>query len=214
RPYEATLHQAEAVLAQKKADLQLAETEYARAGDLVVKDFISKSDYDTKKNAVDVAKAQIQQSEAAIETARLNLEYCKIQSPIDGRAGHRLVDPGNVVKPESPDPLLVIQRLDPIYADFTVTENELTSVQQNMAKGNLKAQVRLPDVPDTQSREGAMSFMDNAVQDGTGTVRLRATIPNKDHLFWPGRFVNVRLVLDTLKSAVLVPATASQMSAK
>ena len=209
RPFEAELHQAQATLAQKKAELELAQTELQRADDLVKKDFISQQDYDTKKNAVTVTKAQLEQSQAALETARLNLDYCSIHSPIDGRASHRLIDIGNVVKPE--DTLIVIQRMDPIYADFTVTENDLTSVQRNLSNGELKAQVRLPDDP--KEREGDLSFIDNTVQEGTGTVRLRATIANSDHNFWPGRFVNVRLVLTTLRKAVLIPVTATQMSA-
>src|SRR5262249_38953149 len=213
RPYEAALAEAQATLVQRKAQLDLAQTDYQRAADLVAKDFISKQDYDAKKNAVDVSKAMVQQSEAAVETAKLNLDYCTIRSPIDGRAGHRLVDLGNVVKPENNTALLVIERFTPIYADFTITENDLTAVQQNMAQGMLKAEVRLPD--DTgEGRIGDLSFLDNAVQDGTGTIKLRATIPNDDRHFWPGRFVKVRLVLNTLKGAVLVPASASQMSAQ
>jgi multidrug efflux system membrane fusion protein len=211
RPYETTLHSAEALLAQKKAELQLAQVDLTRSETLVQKDFISKQDYDSKKSAVDVARAQVQQSQAALEAARLNLDYCSIRSPIDGRAGHRLVDLGNVVKPEDGKPLLVIQRLDPIYADFTITENDLTAVQQNIANGALKALVRLPD--DADAREGALSFVDNAVQDGTGTVKLRATISNQDEHFWPGRLLNVRLVLTTIRSAILVPASSPQMSA-
>lgn len=213
RPYQAALHEAEASLVQRKAELDLAEIAFARATELVAKDFIPKEDFDTRKNAVDVAKAMVQQSEAAVETAHLNLDYCSIRSPIDGRAGHRLVDLGNVVKPENNSAILVIERMNPIYADFTITENDLTSVQQNMAKGVLKAEVQLPDDGGT-AREGDLSFLDNSVQDGTGTIKLRATIPNADEYFWPGRFVRVRLVLNTLHSAILVPAIASQMSAK
>jgi multidrug efflux system membrane fusion protein len=210
RPYQATLHSAEATLAQRKAELGLAETEFKRLEGLVEAKAVSQSDYDTKKNALEVAKAQVQQSQAALETARLNLDYCSIHSPIDGRAGKRLVDIGNVVKPENDDPLLVIQRLNPIYADFTITENDLSAVQENVARGDLKAQVRLPD--DAGARDGELSFVDNAVQEGTGTVKLRATLQNEDEHFWPGRFVNVRLVLSTIRSAVLVPATATQLS--
>ena len=159
-----------------------------------------------------MAEAQVQQSQAAVETARLNLEYCTIRSPIDGRAGQRLVDIGNVVAANTGS-LLVIERLDPIYADFTITENDLTAVQRNMQSGTLKVEVRLPDEPD-KPRDGKLTFLDNAVQEGTGTVKLRATIPNGDHYFWPGRFVKVRLVLSTLHGAVLVPAAAPQISAK
>lgn len=212
RPYLATLHAAQATLAQRKAELDLAKLDFSRLDGLVETKAIPQQDYDAKKNAVDVASAQVAQSQAAVESAQLNLDYCQILSPIDGRAGHRLVDIGNVVKPDNNTALLMIQRLDPIYADFTITENELSAVQQNMANHALHAEVRLPDSND--AREGELSFVDNAVQDGTGTVKLRATLPNKDQMFWPGRFVNIRLVLSTLHSAVLVPVTASQTSAQ
>ena len=212
RPYRAQLDAAEASLAQAKATLDLARVESARAEGLIATSAISQSEYDTRKSSVEVAAAQVQQNEAAVETARLNLEYCAIRSPIDGRTGHRLVDLGNVVAANTSS-LLTIERLDPIYTDFTITENDLTAVQQNMARGALKVEVRLPDEAEG-ARGGALTFLDNAVQDGTGTVKLRATIPNADRRFWPGRFVKVRLVLNTLQGAVLVPATTPQTSAK
>jgi multidrug efflux system membrane fusion protein len=212
RPYQAQLDAAEASLAQAKAELDLARIQLARATTLIETKAISQQEYDLKKNAVDVAAARVAGSEAAVETGRLNLEYCYIRSPIDGRAGQRLVDLGNVVAASSGS-LLTIQRLDPVYADFTVPENDLTAVQRNMARGSLQVEVRLPDEPG-EPRTGRLTFLDNAVQDGTGTVKLRATIPNGDHRFWPGRFVKIRLVLDTLQEAVLVPASAPQTSAQ
>jgi membrane fusion protein, multidrug efflux system len=212
RPYQAALDAADANLAQARAALQLARVEYARAADLVQNNAVSRSEYDTRKSAVEVAEAQIGQREAAVETARLNLDYCSIRSPIDGRTGHRLVDIGNVVEANKGS-LLVIQRIDPIYADFTITENDLTDVQKNMDQGTLRVEVQLPDDPG-EPRVGGLTFLDNAVQDGTGTVKLRATLPNSDHRFWPGRFVKVRLVLSTLHDAVLVPASAPQTSAQ
>jgi len=212
RPFQAQLHQAEATLAQQKAALDFAKLQFGRAAGLVEAKAISQQDYDSRKNAVDVAEAQVQQSQAAVETARLNAEYTAIRSPIDGRAGHRLVDPGNVVTANNGS-LLMIQRLDPIYADFTVTENDLAEVQRHMAQDTLRAEVRLPDQPD-QAVAGKLTFLDNAVQDATGTVMLRATVPNRNYRFWPGQFVKVRLILRTLRQAVLVPAAASQMSAK
>jgi multidrug efflux system membrane fusion protein len=159
-----------------------------------------------------VAEAQLSQSRAAVDTARLNLEYCTIRSPIHGRAGQRLVDAGNIVTANNGS-LLVVQRLDPIYADFTVPEGDLTDVQQNMARRSLRVEVRLPDELD-KPRQGTLTFLDNSVQDGTGTVKLRATIDNRDRRYWPGRFAKVRLILDTQRQAVLIPATAPQMSAK
>ena len=212
RPYEAQLHSAEATLAEKKAQLELAKIQFARYAELLKTNSVSQQDYDQRKNTLDVAEAQVQQSRAAVETARLNLEYCTIRSPIDGRAGQRLVDIGNVVAANTGS-LLVIERLDPIYVDFTITEEELTVVQRSMKQEKLKVEARLPDKLD-KPRDGELTFLDNAVQEGTGTVKLRATIANKDHYLWPGRFVKVRLVLSTLHGAVLVPAAAPQMSAK
>jgi multidrug efflux system membrane fusion protein len=121
------------------------------------------------------------------------------------------VDVGNVVK-ENETVLLVIQRLDPIYADFSLAENDLSAVQRHMARHTLRVEARLPDEPD-KPRQGKLTFLDNSVHDGTGTVKLRATIANGDRRFWPGRFVKVRLILDVLRRAVMVPADAPQMSA-
>jgi membrane fusion protein, multidrug efflux system len=212
RPFQAQLSLAEANLAQAKAALDLAKIQYVRVQDLVDSKAIARQDYDTRKNAVDVAEAQVKQYEAAIQTAQLNLEYTAIRSPIDGRAGHRLVDLGNVVTANN-TALLTIERLDPIYADFTVSENDLSQVQRYTAKKTLRAEVRLPDEPD-KPIVGQLTFLDTSVQSSSGTVMLRATLPNGDHRLWPGRFVDVRLILNTLPKSVLVPAAAPQNSAK
>jgi len=159
-----------------------------------------------------VGEAQVKQNEAAVESSRLNLEYTAIRSPIDGRAGRRLVDLGNVVTANS-STLLSIERLDPIYADFTVTENDFPTVQRNSRGGRLKVEVRLPDEAD-KPLIGQLTFLDNSVQPASGTVMLRATVPNAGNRLWPGQFVNVRLVLATLPKAILVPVAATQDSAK
>jgi multidrug efflux system membrane fusion protein len=214
RPYQAQVNVAEANLGQAKAALELAKINFDRVASVTDQRAVSRQDYDSKKNAVEVAEAQVKQNQAALESARLNLDYCTIRSPISGRAGQRLVDLGNVVTANSGS-LLVIQRLDPIYADFTITESDLTIVQRNMAEGSLKVEVRLPDEPGTpRPRDGKLTFLDNSVQDGTGTIKLRATIGNQDRRFWPGRFANVRLILGMQQNAVLIPAEAPQMSAK
>lgn len=212
RPYQAQLNQAEANLAQAEAALSLAKINFSRVENLSDPRAVSRQDYDTKKSAVDNADALVKQNRAAVENSRLNLEYCTIRSPINGRAGQRAVDVGNVVAANTGS-LLVIQRLDPVYADFTVTENDLTAVQRNMAKRSLRVEVRLPD-EDGDARQGQLTFLDNTVQEGSGTVKLRATLPNSDRRFWPGRFAKIRLVLDTRVDAVLVPADAPQLSAK
>jgi len=211
RPYKAQLDAAQASLQQAKAALDLAKIQFERDQELVGTRAISKQDYDTKKNTVDVVQAQIEAAKAAIETAQINLDYCYIHSPIDGRAGARLVDVGNVVQANMTS-LLSIQKLDPIYATFTITERDLPDVQKQMSRGMLKALVRLPSDPDGAARPGRVEFLDNAVQNSTGTVNLRATVNNSDHHFWPGQFVNVRLVLATEKAAVLVPSQATQIS--
>ena len=212
RPYQAQLSQAEANLAQAEAAADLAKVNFARVEHVQDPRAVARQDYDAKKNAVETAAATIQQNRAAVETARLNLEYCFIRSPINGRAGQRSVDVGNVVSANNGS-LLVIQRLDPIYADFTVNESDLSAVQRNMANRTLVVEVRLPD-DSTAPRDGKLTFLDNAVQDNTGTVKLRATLSNPDRRFWPGRFARVRLVLNIHRDAVLVPADAPQLSAK
>lgn len=210
RPFKAQLDAANAQLAQSKAAEQFAKLELDRYAAVANTRAISKSDYDTKQNAYDVAAAMVAVAQAAVESATLNLNYCQIRSPIAGRAGARLVDAGNVVK-SNEGALLLVQRLDPIYADFTVTERDLPEVQKQMAGGMLKTQVRLPSDSESETRTGNLIFLDNAVQDGSGTVKLRAEVPNQDHHFWPGQFVNVRLVLQ-VKSSVLVPGIATQVS--
>jgi multidrug efflux system membrane fusion protein len=251
RPFEASLKQAQANLARdgalkKQAEANLARevarekwglTQVERYRTLVEQGVVAneqyqqlRADYDTLKANTEAARAAVRSADetlrvdnAAIETAKVQLSYCYIHSPIDGRAGQRLVDIGNVVNPGGTggteatgsipsSALLVIERLNPIYADFTISQNSLSVVQQQMRAGTLKAEVRLPDMPD-DGVFGQLTFVDNAVQDATGQVTLRATIPNPDQRFWPGRFVNVRLVLSTVQSAVLVPVSAPQMSA-
>jgi multidrug efflux system membrane fusion protein len=212
RPFQAQLAAAEAALAQSKATLDLARTDAARITGLLEKKAAAQQELDAAKNAVAVSEARVMQNQAAVETARLNLEYCTLKSPIEGRTGRRLVDVGNIVK-ENDARLLMIERLDPIYADFTVTERDLGAVQAGLARGPLRAEVRIPDETGP-ARPGEVLFLDNAVQEGTGTVLLRATVANADRRLWPGRFVNVRLILDVQKGAVLVPAAAPQISAR
>ena len=223
----------QAALERAKSVHELAKSELARTEKLLATSAASQSDYDVRKNAVAVAaanvmqaqadlqqaepderqaEAEVKQAEAAVATARLDVEYATIRSPIDGRAGKRLVDAGNVLEANG-DPLVMIERLDPVYVDFTVPEVRLGDVQRSMAKGKLGVEVRLPG-DKGEPHAGELTFVDNAVDQGTGTVKLRATLGNAERLLWPGRFVDVRLVLETLPRAVLVPAAATQVSAK
>src|SRR5579864_4255873 len=190
RPFQAQLDSAQAQLAQSRAALDLAKTQLKMYDSIANTRAVSQLDLETRKNTVAVDEAQVQTNEAAVETAKLNLEYCYIHSPIDGRAGMRLVDVGNVVQTNTTG-LLLIQRLDPIYADFTVTEADLPGVQQQLARGTLQALVRIPADPPNRARQGKLTFVDNIVQNATGTVNLRATVAN---------------------GAVLVPNQAAQIS--
>src|SRR5215217_251412 len=223
RPFEANLKQAQAnlakdVAAKKQAEANLARevarekwglAQVERYRTLVEQGVVPseqygqlRADYDSLKANSEAARAAVRSADetmrvdnAAIETVKVQLSYCYIHSPIDGRAGQRLVDLGNVVNPggssnsESANgsvpsgALLVIERLDPIYADFTISQNNLTAVQEQMRAGTLMAEVRLPDSPD-DAVPGRLTFVDNTVQTETGQVTLRATIPNPDHRFW------------------------------
>jgi membrane fusion protein, multidrug efflux system len=213
RPYQAQLDAAQAQLAQSRAALDLALTQLKMYESITDIRAVSALDLETKKNTVAVDQAQVQAAEAAVENAKLNLDYCYIHSPINGRAGARLVDVGNVVQANMTQ-LLLVQRLDPIYADFTITEGDLPNVQAEMSRGTLQTLVRLPSDSARDARRGTLTFLDNVVQSGTGTVNLRATIRNADHHFWPGQFVNVQLILSVTQNAVLIPNQATQISQK
>jgi multidrug efflux system membrane fusion protein len=223
----------QAALERAKSVHELAKSELARTEKLMSAGAASQSDHEVRRNAVAVAaanvtqaeadltqaapderqaEAEVKQAEAAVTAARLDVEYATVRSPLDGRAGRRLVDAGNVVE-ENGDPLVMIERLDPVYVDFTVPEVRLGAVQRSMSKGRLRVEVRLPGEKG-EPHAGELTFVDNAVDQGTGTVKLRARLGNAERLLWPGRFVDVRLVLETLPSAVLVPAAATQTSAK
>ncbi|HEY3041543.1 MAG TPA: efflux RND transporter periplasmic adaptor subunit [Pyrinomonadaceae bacterium] len=255
RPFEASLRQAqanvsrdnalkkqaEANLTREIAQAKWGEVQVNRYRRLVEQGVVPREQYEqlranldslnanvgSARAAVHSADEAIKVDTAAVESAKVQLSYCYIRAPIDGRAGQRLVDVGNVVNPGggsgnnssggtgagSSNALLVIERLDPIYADFTISQNNLAEVQQQMRAGKLRAEVNLPETPGDPVI-GQLTFLNNVVENTTGTVNLRATIPNAGHRFWPGRFVNIRLVLNTIHQAVLVPGTAPQMSAK
>ncbi len=213
RPYQAQLDLAEANLAQSEAQLALGKSEFERMAKLLTSNAVSRQEHDARQNAVEVAQAQVKSSRAAVATAKINLDFCTIRSPIQGRAGQRLVDLGNVVVANGGTTLVTIQRHDPIYVDFSVSERDLASIRRSFAEKTLRAEAQVPG-PDGAARDGAVTFLDNAVQDSTGTIRLRAQLENHDHVFWPGQFVNVRVVLRQRSDARVVPAAAIQVGQK
>jgi membrane fusion protein, multidrug efflux system len=196
RPFQAALDQA-------KAQAALDQVTLKRQEDLRARKVISQQDYDT-------AVANAQKSQAAAEAAQVNFDWCYIKSPINGRVGLRNVDVGNLVGP-STMPLVTILGLDPIYTDFTVAQNDLPLVRKYLGGPNIKVQTYLSDGSITP-RMGDLYFIDNAVQPGSGTVKVRGVTPNPDHALWPSEFVLVRFILDTLKNATLVPSQAVQVS--
>jgi multidrug efflux system membrane fusion protein len=196
RPFQAVLNQA-------KAQAALDEVTLKRQEDLRARKVVSQQDYDT-------AVANAAKSQAAVEAAQVNLDYCYIKSPINGRVGLRNVDVGNLVGPSTP-PLVTIQGLDPIYTDFTVAENDLPLVRQYLGGSKVKVETYLAD-GSIAPRIGGLYFIDNAVQPGSGTVRVRGVTPNADRALWPSEFVLVRFILDMLKNATLVPSQAVQVS--
>src|SRR5437764_4118062 len=196
RPYQAAVDQA-------KAQAALDQVTLKRQEDLRARKVIAQQDYDT-------AVANAQKSQAAAEAAQVNLDYCYIKSPINGRVGLRNVDVGNLVGPSSPA-LVTIQGLDPIYTDFTVAETDLGLVRKYLGGPNVKVETYSPDEK-IQPRLGDLYFIDNAVQPGSGTVKARAVTPNPDRALWPSEFVRVRFILDTIKDARLVPSQAVQIS--
>jgi membrane fusion protein, multidrug efflux system len=196
RPYQAVLDQA-------KAQAELDQITLKRQADLLARKVVAQQDYDT-------AKANADKSQAAAEAAQVNLDYCYIKSPINGRIGLRNFDIGNLVGP-STSPLVTIQGLDPIYTDFTVAENDLPLVRKYLGGSNVKVQTYLAD-GSIAPRTGDLYFIDNAVQPGSGTVKARGVTPNPDRALWPSEFVRVRFILDMLKSATLVPSQAVQVS--
>jgi multidrug efflux system membrane fusion protein len=208
-PFQAVLDQAKAALEQAQAQLANAQTNFTRVASELPSKAVSQQDFDNAKNNVDVGQANVKAAQAQIETAKWNLDNCTIFSPTEGRAGQRLVDVGNVVMANNTN-LLSVQKIVPIYVDFTVPENQLDSVRENLAKGPLKVIVTTPDLPDRKI-DGSVAFLDNSVQDGTGTIRLRATVENSGRQLWPGQFVNVRLILTTIKNAMLIPSEAVQL---
>jgi membrane fusion protein, multidrug efflux system len=196
RPFQAALDQA-------KAQAELDQVTLKRQEDLRNRKVISQQDYDT-------AVANAQKSQAATESAQVNLDWCYIKSPINGRVGLRNVDVGNLVGPSTPA-LVTILGLDPIYTDFTVAQNDLPLVRKYLGGTNVKVQTYLQDGSMTP-RTGDLYFIDNAVQPGSGTVKARGVTPNPDRALWPSEFVRVRFILDTLKNATLVPSQAVQIS--
>ncbi|MEI6351588.1 MAG: efflux RND transporter periplasmic adaptor subunit [Verrucomicrobiota bacterium] len=208
-PFQATLSQAEATKKQNEAQLANARLNLKRDVQLRTERVISQQEYDTQKALVDQLEATVAANEAAIQSAKAQLGYTTIVSPINGRIGIRNVDKGNIIHASDPTGLIVITQLHPISVLFTLPEQNLPEIQQQMRKGPITL-FALGRDNGTPLDEGTLEVIDNQIDQTTGTIRLKGTFPNPDLRLWPGQFVNVRLLLETRKNGIVVPAQVIQ----
>ncbi len=209
RSFEAQLRQAQANLARDQAQFEKARSDLDRYAQLSQKGFSSQQKYEEAKASLAALQAIIRADQAAVEMARLQLEFTDIRAPIDGRTGNMLVTPGNLVKANDTPALVVINETRPIYVSFSVPEGNVVDLKTRMAKGPLSVTVALPERPDKRLTAD-VTFINNAVDTATGTIQLKATFANEDELLTPGQFVRVAVNLDTLTDALVVPTGALQ----
>lgn len=211
RPFQAQLRQAEANLARDQAQLAQAKADLARFAGLAQRGVASQQQYEAAKATAGALAATIAADEAAIEMARLQLEYTSIAAPIDGRAGSLLISSGNLVKANDTNPIAVINQTQPIYVTFSVAEQYLTRLKERIAGGEAVAvTATIPSDPD-RPEQGRLAFLNNEVDRATGTIQVKAAFDNADDRLTPGQFVRVSLALSTLPDAVVVPAQAVQV---
>jgi membrane fusion protein, multidrug efflux system len=209
RPSQAALDSARAALERDQAQLNYAQINFDREQKLFDQKLISRDELDTNKASLDALLGTVLVDKAAITNALLNLEFCQIRSPIDGKTGSLQAFAGNVVKAPD-DVLLTINQIHPIYVAFSVPEQYLPEIQKQMNGQTLKVTATFENMAGPPP-QGELTFVDNAVDMTTGTINLKATFPNEDNSLWPGQFVNVTLTLSELTNAVVVPSQAVQM---
>ena len=205
RPYRAALEQASAILARDRAQATNAAQEAQRYQSLAEKEYVTSQQYDQVRTTAAAAQATLAGSQAAVDQARLNLQYATIRAPISGRTGSLLLRQGNLVRANTAEPLVVINRLRPILVRFSVPANNLPLIQAHLGKEMI---VRAEPSGGGDPSEGTLSFVDNAVDTATGTILLKGRFPNDDGSLWPGGFVNVRLQLYVEPDALVIPAAA------
>ncbi len=208
RPYDAALKQAAATLARDVAQAKNAAEQAKRYEILVQKDYVSRDQYDQLRANADALAAAVDADKANVENSRLQLAYCTIRSPINGRVGSVLINKGSVVKANDLV-MLTINQMAPIYATFSVPEQNLSDIKKFMAGGSLKVGAIIPG-DEQRPAQGVLTFINNAVDTTTGTIQLKGTFENSDKRLWPGQFVNVVLTLSTQKNAVVMPSAALQ----
>jgi multidrug efflux system membrane fusion protein len=213
RALEAQVKQLEANVVRDKVIVANDQAKERRYKDLLDKGFISADGYNQIKTDLDAAQANVEANQAALEAARVQLSYTRITAPIGGRAGKIMIQLGNVVKASDTVALVTINAVVPIYVSFAVPEQYLPEIRRFMAKAPLAVHASPAGDASTQTN-GQLTFIDNAVDAQTGTIRLRATFPNKDHVLWPGQFASVTLTLSEQPDAVVIPSQALQNGPK
>src|SRR5216683_6614522 len=209
RPFQAVLEQAQAAREKDQAQLASAQADLARSGSLVGSGYRAVQTYDQQKATVSQLQAAIKGDEAQINTAKLNLGFAEIRSPINGRLGARLVDAGNMVRATDATGLVTISQLKPIFVSFTLAQDNIDQIREHQAKAPLDVRAYSGNAK-TLLAEGKLTLIDNAIDQATGTIRLKATFANDDERLWPGEFVNVRVVLSVRKGVPTVPAQTVQ----
>jgi len=208
RPFQVALAQAEANLAKDKAQLTDAKLNADRYSQLLKDGVIPRQQYDTQVALANQLQGGVDSDQAQIDSAKLNITYSQITSPIDGRVGLRLVDPGNIVHAADANGLLVITQMEPIAVIFTLPEDSLPAVNSRMRSGAALTVKALSRDDGTQIAQGTLLTIDNQIDQTTGTVKLKAIFDNKDRALWPNQFVNARLLIDTKRNATIIPAAA------
>jgi multidrug efflux system membrane fusion protein len=209
RPYTAALEQAVAKKAQDEASLKNDQLNLERFQKLAKQQFETEQNLDTQQALVDQLTAQVKGDQAAIDNAQTNLDYTSIKAPISGRMGFRLVDPGNIVHAADTTGIVTIAQLQPIAVQFTEPEEQLQSIAKAYEAGEVPVEALTSDGTKTLS-QGRLAIMDNSVSQATGTISLKARFDNKDNALWPGLSVTTRMLIDTVKQAIVVPQDGVQ----
>jgi len=210
---KAAFEKAQATLAEDAADLRLKGETLERNRKLFEKKLISQQEFDNYQTDAAMAEAELEMNKANLELAKINLEYCYIDAPISGVTSKNQLDAGNIVTANSGSALTNIKAIDNLHVYFAVPEKFLSKIRKAMSQSKLKA-LAVPQGDDETSYSGEVDFINNEVDNDTGTITIRATIPNKDRALWPGQFVTVRLILGTEKGVVLVPYEAVSLGQK
>ncbi|HEY7554996.1 MAG TPA: efflux RND transporter periplasmic adaptor subunit [Candidatus Binatia bacterium] len=210
RPLESAMKQAEANLARDTAQLKNLREQVRRYAELVEKQYVSREQYDQIRTNADAMEAVVDADKAALENAKVQLSYCYIYSPVNGRVGSLLVNEGNLVRVNDGAPLVVINQVNPMNVTFSVPEQHLADIKRHMAGGQLKVSASFPS-DEGRPELGVLEFVDNAVDRATGTIKLKAVFTNAERRLWPGQFINVALTLTTQANAVVVPSEAVQV---